>query len=73
MAAVNSQILLATQSPLLLDEFTPEDVLVVERSGHATTFQRLDGDRLESWLEDYSLGELWEKNVLGGRPAAWRG
>jgi len=72
MAAVDSQIILATQSSHLLDEFTPEDVLVVERSGHATSFRRLDGASLESWLEDYSLGELWEKNELGGRPGAWR-
>jgi predicted ATPase len=73
MAAHTSQIVVATQSSLLLDEFAPEDVLVVERDGHATTFQRLDVTRLESWLADYSLGELWEKNELGGRPTAWRG
>lgn len=73
MAAKDSQIILATQSPLLLDEFTPDDVLVAERDGHATTFRRLDADRLESWLEEYSLGELWEKNELGGRPGGWHG
>ena len=73
MAAHTAQIILATQSSLLLDEFAPEDVLVIERDGHATTFQRLDVARLQSWLEDYSLGELWEKNELGGRPGAWRG
>jgi predicted ATPase len=73
MGAVHSQVILATQSPLLLDEFTPEDVLVVERQDHATIFRRLDAARLESWLADYSLGELWEKNELGGRPAAWLG
>ncbi len=72
-AAHNSQVILSTQSPLLLDEFTPEDVLVAEREGNATTFQRLDADRLQSWLADYSLGELWQKNELGGRPTAWRG
>ena len=70
-ASVDTQVILATQSPLLLDEFSPEDVLVAERDGHATTFRRLDGDSLETWLEDYSLGELWEKNHLGGRPKAW--
>ncbi len=73
MAAVDSQVLLATQSSLLLDEFTVEDVLVAERSGHSTIFRRLDDASLESWLEDYSLGELWEKNVLGGRPGGWHG
>lgn len=70
-ASVDTQVILATQSPLLLDEFSPEDVLVAERDGHATTFRRLDANNLESWLEDYSLGELWEKNHLGGRPKAW--
>ncbi|MFZ1475368.1 MAG: AAA family ATPase [Anaerolineae bacterium] len=72
MAAMDSQIILATQSPLLLDEFEPQDVLVAGRDGHATVFQRLDAASLEDWLAEYSLGELWEKNELGGRPAAWR-
>ncbi len=71
-ASVDMQVILATQSPLVLDEFPPQNVLVAERDGHATTFRRLDADSLETWLEDYSLGELWEKNHLGGRPAAWR-
>jgi predicted ATPase len=70
-AAVDMQVILATQSPLLLDEFAPEDVLIAERDDHATTFRRLNADSLETWLEDYSLGELWEKNHLGGRPKAW--
>ena len=72
-ASVDTQVILATQSPLLLDEFAPEDVLVAERDGHSTTFRRLNADSLETWLEDYSLGELWEKNHLGGRPKAWLG
>ncbi len=70
-ASVDMQVILATQSPLLLDEFAPEDVLIAERDDHATTFRRLNADSLETWLEDYSLGELWEKNHLGGRPKAW--
>ena len=65
-SSVDTQVILATQSPLMLDEFSPEDVLVAERDGHATTFRRLDANSLETWLEDYSLGELWEKNHLGG-------
>ena len=67
-AAVESQIIVATQSPVLLDHFDPEDVLVADRVDGATKLNRLDGDRLQAWLEDYSLGELWEKNELGGRP-----
>ena len=68
-ASVTSQIIVATQSPLLLDHFEPEDVLVADRVNGATTLRRLDGEKLTVWLEDYSLGQLWEKNEIGGRPA----
>lgn len=64
-----SQVMLSTQSPLLVDQFEPEDIIVVDRKDNASTFERLSSERLKEWLEDYSLGELWEKNVLGGRPA----
>ena len=66
--SVETQVVLATQSPLLLDHFRPEDVLVAERVAGQTQFTRLDGAALETWLEDYSLGQLWEKNQFGGRP-----
>jgi predicted ATPase len=69
-ASVETQVILSTQSALLLDHFQPEDILVAERDGGSTGIRRLDAARLESWLEDYSLGELWEKNELGGRPMA---
>lgn len=68
-ASVDGQVIMSTQSALLLDYFEPEDVLVAERDGGGTSVKRLDAKRLKSWLEDYSLGELWEKNELGGRPA----
>ena len=71
-AAVTSQIIVATQSPLLLDHFEPEDVLVADRVNGVTTLRRLDGEKLTAWLEDYSLGQLWEKNEFGGRPAPER-
>ena len=68
-AAIKSRVILATQSPILLDHFDPEDVLVTDLVEGKTTFKRLDADDLKVWLEDYSLGQLWEKNELGGRPA----
>ena len=68
-ASVHTQVILATQSSLLLDHFEPEDVLVAERVRGATVFHRPDSARLASWLEDYTLGQLWEKNEIGGRPA----
>lgn len=66
--AVSSQVLLATQSVTLLDYFSPKDVIVAENDGAKTSFRRLDEDNLRIWLEEFSLGELWEKNVLGGQP-----
>jgi predicted ATPase len=69
-AAVNSQVILSTQSSLLLDHFEPEHVLVAERKNNGTQLKRLETARFESWLEDYSLGQLWEKNELGGRPGS---
>ena len=67
-ASKRSQVLLATQSVTLLNQVAPADVLVAENEHGATTFKRLDEAALERWLADFSLGELWEKNVLGGRP-----
>jgi predicted ATPase len=64
----SSQVIVSTQSALLLNEFTPEDVVVVERVGGQSTFHRLSSTGLSEWLQDYSLGQLWQKNVLGGRP-----
>ena len=66
--SVNKQIILATQSSLLLDHFQPEDVLVANRIDGGTTLTRLSSEELKNWLEDYSLGQLWEKNELGGCP-----
>ncbi len=68
-ASVDGQIIVATQSPVLLDHFEPEDVLVADRVGGATTLRRLEGEKFSGWLEDYSLGQLWEKNQFGGRPS----
>ena len=68
-AAAQTQIILATQSPFLLDHFEPEDVLVADRVNGQTQLTRLDTPSLETWLQDYSLGQLWEKNEIGGRPA----
>jgi predicted ATPase len=67
-ASVKTQVILSTQSPLLLDHFQPEDVLVSNRVDGGTQFTRLDSEKLADWLEDYSLGQLWEKNEFGGRP-----
>ena len=67
-ASIESQVIVSTQSSLLLDHFEPEEVLVAERVDGKTQLNRLESSELEPWLESYSLGQLWEKNELGGRP-----
>lgn len=66
--SVRAQVLVATQSVTLMNQFGIEDLIVVDRRDGASMFARPDQERLRAWLEDYSLGELWEKNILGGRP-----
>jgi predicted ATPase len=67
-ASKETQVIVATQSPLLLDYFEPEDILVAHRADGATTIERLKPEPLAEWLKKYSLGQLWEKGELGGRP-----
>ena len=62
------QIILATQSADLLNEFDAEDIIVADRDDSGSKFRRVDADQISLWLEEgYSLGELWKKNLLGGR------
>lgn len=62
------QIIVSTQSVELLNEFDVEDVIVVDRGENGSEFKRLNEEELEVWLEeDYALGDLWKKNLLGGR------
>ena len=62
------QIIISTQSVALVDEFAPENIIVADRSMEGTLLHRLDVPSLTEWLEEYSPGELWQKNLLGGRP-----
>ncbi|EMF50875.1 AAA family ATPase [Streptomyces sp. SID5476] len=67
-ASTRSQVLAATQSVTLLDQFELDELVVVERVDGSTVLQRPDQEVLTAWLDDYSLGDLWLKNLLGGRP-----
>ncbi len=69
-ASVNSQVILATQSPRLVDEFDIDEIVIIERdeTKDRSLVKRLDEKDLSEWLERYALSDLWEKNVLGGRP-----
>ncbi len=67
-ASARCQVVVSTQSVELLNECSADDIVVVDKHGSESTFHRPDTENLQAWLNDYSLGELWQKNVLGGRP-----
>jgi predicted ATPase len=69
-ASVYTQVIVSTQSALLLDNFDPEDVIVADQVDQATVLQRLDAEKYSNWLDTYSLGQLWEKAEFGGRPGS---
>lgn len=66
-ASVQSQVIIATQSVNLVNEFSANDIIVADREEKQTVFKRQSEESLKNWLDEYSLGELWEKNVIGGR------
>lgn len=68
-ASLNCQVILSTQSANLVNCFEPEDIIVVDRSEGQTVFNRLDSKALSVWLDeyDYSLSDVWEKNLIGGQ------
>jgi len=70
IASQHAQVVLATQSPALLDEFKPEQITVIERDpvSKSSIFKQFTEEDLKDWLEEYTLSEIWDKNILGGKP-----
>lgn len=56
-AAARSQVLVATQSVTLMNQFGPDELIVVEREDGASTFRRRDPEQFRDWLDEYSLGD----------------
>lgn len=66
--AEEKQLIVSTQSVELVNELSPEDIVVVDQENDASVFKRFTSEELSGWLEQYTMGELWKSNVLGGRP-----
>jgi predicted ATPase len=62
------QLIVSTQSVELVNELSPEDVIVADQVEGVSSFKRYTHDELSGWLEEYSMGEIWKRNMLGGRP-----
>lgn len=64
--SIEKQVIISTQSVELLNQFTSENLIVVDREKNQSIFHRLSREELKEWLEEYSLDELWQKNIFGG-------
>jgi predicted ATPase len=69
-ASIKAQVIVATQSAALIDHFQPEDIILVERKNEESVFDRPDTEKLKIWLEDYSLGDIWSRNIIEGKRLA---
>jgi predicted ATPase len=67
-ASAHCQVFVATQSISLVNNFEVKDIVIIDRKGRHSDYHRPDPDSLQSYLEEYSVGQMWDKNVFGGRP-----
>jgi predicted ATPase len=66
--SLRTQLVISTQSPLLVDHFDAEQIVTVQRKNGASSFDRLEPEHLSGWLKEFSLGELVRKNVVETAP-----
>ena len=68
IASSKTQIIASTQSVTFADFFDIEDIIIVDTKDNATTFSRIDTEKYSKWIEEYTVGEMWQKNLIGGVP-----
>ncbi len=67
-AAARTQVIAATQSVTLANQFDWQDLIIVDRVDNASEFRRLKESEVEDWLEHYRMGDIWQKDLIGGTP-----
>lgn len=68
VVANRTQLIVSTQSVTLINHLKPENIIVVDRDRDQSVFRRLTKEEMVHWIDDFGLGDLWEKNIFGGRP-----
>lgn len=68
VAKQGKQIIASSQSVTLINEFNAEDILVSDLKNNETHIRRLSQEEIKDWLDDYQIGTIWEKNIIGGTP-----
>ena len=62
--AKDCQVIIATQSTDLISHFSPEEIITVDQIDGSSKFKRLSGDELHHWLDDYTIDDLWKRNII---------
>jgi predicted ATPase len=64
IAAKGCQVIIATQSTELISHFSPEDIITVDQIDGNSKFKRLSTKELQQWLEEYTIDDLWKRNII---------
>ena len=67
-ASNGAQIIVSTQSVTFANQFGWQDIIIVDQKDGESLFNRIKEEEIKPWLEDYAIGDLWEKNLIGGTP-----
>lgn len=62
------QVISTTQSVTFINQFQPEDIIIADRRDNQSEFRRLEKDEVQSWINEYAMGDIWEKDIIGGTP-----
>jgi predicted ATPase len=65
-AARQAQIIVATQSVSPIDRFDPNDIIAISRSGHESSFLRLNTTDLVEWLISTSYPNFGRRTSAAG-------
>ena len=68
VALRGKQIVATSQSVTFINEFSYEDIVVADRKDEQSVFRRLEENEVKNWLDEFAMGDIWEKNIIGGTP-----
>lgn len=62
------QIIATSQSVSFINEFSYEDIIIADRINGQSVFRRLDKEEVQNWLDEFAMGDIWARNIIGGTP-----
>lgn len=64
----HTQFIIATHSPLFLNDFELDEILIFEKNAQNQSFvSEKSADDFENWNDNYLSGQLWLRGLIGGK------